>query len=140
MLWIPKSSVAPTEIVQRSDLNSFISSLIDLNVLYDFASDWYKYAQCIYKCKWWQFFYQLNVDLRSDEGEQHCSPRILDTPYSSASVFQGPNTSNPTFVNGGPGFNLPFGKSDIFDVREVHPHCTHLNISYDMSLFAPFIQ
>lgn len=29
-------------------------------------------------------------------------------------MFQGPNTSNLTFVIGGPGSNLSFGKSDFF--------------------------
>lgn len=106
MAWIPRSSVAPTKLVPRSELYRLTSPLIDMNLRSAFmnAEDDISAINSMWAAR----------VVRHKNSTAHLFDWAHPPLVLRATMFQGPNTSNPTFVNGGPGSNLSFSKSDIY--------------------------
>lgn len=98
--------MAPTKVVPRSELYSLTSPLIDMNLRSAFinAEDDISAINSMWTA----------LVVRHENSTAHLFDWALPPLVLRVTMFQGPNTSNPTFVNGGPGSNLSFSKSDIF--------------------------
>lgn len=98
--------MAPTTLDPRSDLYSLTSPLIDMNLRSAFmiAEDDISAINSMWTAR----------VVRHENSTAHFFDWALPPLVLHVTMFQGPNTSNLRFVNGGPGSNLSFGKSDIF--------------------------
>lgn len=98
--------MVPTKLVPRSDLYSLTSPLIDMNLRSTFmnAEDDISAINSMWTAR----------VARHENSTAHLFDSAIPPKVHRVTMFQGPNTSNPTFVTGGTGSNLNFGKSDIF--------------------------